>query len=910
MKRLQSICVVICFNLLCSSTNGQNCTCTINQVETNTVSSCPITYGSTTLVSNVTELRNAINLANSTGGNMTILIQDGTYPIASSSWYPYITASKVVFRSQSGNRNSVTLTGTGMSSVSPGVENVLYIVGDSVVIADLTIKDVGNHGIACQGDYLLVHNVRIQDTYEQMLKGTSAGDGSDHSIVQCSLFEYTAGVGPQYYIGGLDIHEGNNWEVRDNVFKGIASPSLTQAEHAIHFWNFSADNLIERNIIINCDRGIGFGLGSSPNSGGVIKNNMIYNDGSGLFDDVGIGLETSPGTKVFNNTIHIQYPNAIEYRYTATNNVEISNNLTNKVIKSRNGGSASLLTNETNALDNWFVDVLGGNLRLKNTNNIQVVDVGSNIVDVVQDIDQNSRPQGNKIDLGAHELPQSSCLPLIQISDLTYQGAFIIPGSTYGESNANYAAGAIAYNGVNHSIFVAGHRVHAAVAEFLIPTLVNSRDVTELNSATVLQDFKRVLDLAPGGNPQSINEISGLQLIGNRLFVNAVEYYDAPADNTHTTLVVEDASQLNAPSISGYYSLQGGAHIAGWMSPVPNEWQQQLGGEHIAGNSSRYPINGRHSMGPSAFVFDPGLLVNNTSNILSTTSLLDFSLVHPLYTDFSSYDDGNYNILELNGSTFSGHTFEDAMATVGENHLWTEESEASYGIIIPGTSTYMTIGSSGGHYSGIGYKPTQNNGNLCGGPCPYDASDRYNYYWLWDMNDLVEVKNGNMNPYDVRPYAYGEFDAPFQFDAYQGVSEFHPIVGGTYDESSGTLYLTIYDAGPINSPYARNPVIAAYKINSLLPEETCDGIDNNGDGQVDENLTNMWVGPVNGNWYDNTNNWSLCHFPNSCNKVIIDANCTVTIKDSNVGWGHSLELQPGASVIIESNASLSVVKSN
>ena len=45
-----------------------------------------------------------------------------------------------------------------------------------------------------------------------------------------------------------------------------------------------------------------------------------------------------------------------------------------------------------------------------------------------------------------------------------------------------------------------------------------------------------------------------------------------------------------------------------------------------------------------------------------------------------------------------------------------------------------------------------------------------------------------------------------------------------------------------------------------VQEEICDGIDNNGDGTVDEKLTNEWIGPAHGNWYENTAYWSLCHF--------------------------------------------------
>ncbi|KAA3639412.1 MAG: T9SS C-terminal target domain-containing protein [Bacteroidetes bacterium] len=394
--------------------SAQDCNCTIAEVQNNTVIPCDLVIGETVTVSTAEELRLAIIQANNVGGNMTILIEDGTYQIASTAWYPYITANDLVIRSVSGNRDNVILTGNGMMSVSPGTENGLYATGNNITIADLTIKEVGNHGIAVDGDNLFVHNVKIQNTFEQMLKGTSGGDGgSDNSIVQCSLFEYPSGEGPQFYIGGLDIHMGDGWIVRDNIFKNIQSPSGSLAEHAIHFWNHCSDNTIERNWIINCDRGIGFGLGSSPNEGGVIKNNMIYNDGTGVFNDVGIGLETSPGTKVFNNTIFLtDYPNAIEYRFEATQNVDIANNLTNKAITSRNGGQATLITNMEDAVEDWFVNVGEGDLHLADLNPA-IVDQGTILEEVVLDFDQTARPQGTALDIGAHEWlqPQNADFP-------------------------------------------------------------------------------------------------------------------------------------------------------------------------------------------------------------------------------------------------------------------------------------------------------------------------------------------------------------------------------------------------------------------------------------------------------------------------------------------------------------------
>jgi len=384
---------------------SQSCNCSVQQVQNNTVVPCDLIIGTTVTVGTVNEIWAAINEANSSGGDRTILIEDGTYEVASTASFPYITASNVVFRSLSGNRDAVILEGGGMQSTS-STENGFLIAGDHVTIADLTIREVGNHGIQVSGHHLYVHNVRIQNTYEQMLKGSTSAESIDMGTVQCSLFEYTDGVGPNWYIGGLDIHKGNGWLVRDNVFYDIASPSGSLAEHAIHFWNNSMHNTVERNFIYNYDRGVGFGLGNNDpqNEGGIIRNNMIYNNGEALFDDVGIGLESSPNTKVYNNTIYVQYDNAIEYRFTSTTNADIINNLTNKAITSRDGGSGNLQTNITNAVADWFQDLNSGDLRLGLGINA-VLDQGTALPDfVTDDIDQTLRPQNAAYDIGAQEL--------------------------------------------------------------------------------------------------------------------------------------------------------------------------------------------------------------------------------------------------------------------------------------------------------------------------------------------------------------------------------------------------------------------------------------------------------------------------------------------------------------------------
>ncbi len=383
---------------------------------------------------------------------------------------------------------------------------------------------------------------------------------------------------------------------------------------------------------------------------------------------------------------------------------------------------------------------------------------------------------------------QPEKLPLLHLSDINYKGAFRLPASTHGSSSLNYSQGPLEYNGKNHSLFIVGHAHHQNIAEFSIPGIVKSTNLTELNMANApIQEFTPILDRATGGNPQTLDRIGGMEFINTgsvpQLLINAYEYYDAPGDNTQTTLIARNSDSLATSTMDGYYTFEGGAgHTSGWISPIPPEWKTVLDGSHITGQSSGIPIISRTSVGPSAFSFDPTNLAGATSisETVPTTKLLDFSLDNPLHTDLSN--------------------------STGTNDIWTHLSRVVYGMIVPGTRTYLTIGQSGGHASGVCYKCTQNNGNLCGGYCANDAEDYYHYYWLWDVNDMVAVKNGQKNSYDVRPYAYGEFPTPFATNSFGG---------GTFDPDSNTLYLTVQKADRQQGTYSNPPVVVTFSFETI-----------------------------------------------------------------------------------------------
>ena len=176
-------------------------------------------------------------------------------------------------------------------------------------------------------------------------------------------------------------------------------------ERILRLVDASGDNLVENNLIINCDRGIGFGLNSRGNTGGTIQNNMIYHAANrGTFADTGISIHNSPGTNIYNNTIFMEhgYPTAIEYRFDGTSGVSITNNLTNKSISSLDGGSGVETANYEDAQAGWFINVTNGDLHLSGAVP-ELVDQGQSLSTVGIDFDGEPRPQGAGFDIGADE---------------------------------------------------------------------------------------------------------------------------------------------------------------------------------------------------------------------------------------------------------------------------------------------------------------------------------------------------------------------------------------------------------------------------------------------------------------------------------------------------------------------------
>ncbi len=346
-------------------------------------------------VNTVTELKNALIESDLTNGETTIIISKGEYLLNSNLRFIGSNISKLKILGATGNRNDVIIKGQGFSG---NVTHIFNVAAAYFYLADVTIGWVSQHPIQIHGElgahYPIIQNVKIVDGNEQFIK--ISADLNNKSIthcigglIECCYFEFTNGIANQYYTGGIDGHKCENWVIRNNTFTGIRSPDNNLSEHAIHFWSDSREIVVEQNQINNCDRGIGFGLGSDTSrgtKGGIIRNNFIHTN-----RDVGIGLENASGVKVLNNTLWTDnYFNSIEYRFINSQRISISNNLCNQKISQRDGAIAVLNMNYEQARTDFFMNASKYDYHI---NSIAVKEIGfSNVLlDVPNDIDCETR---------------------------------------------------------------------------------------------------------------------------------------------------------------------------------------------------------------------------------------------------------------------------------------------------------------------------------------------------------------------------------------------------------------------------------------------------------------------------------------------------------------------------------------
>lgn len=369
----------------------------------------------------------------------TILLLPGTYKVASTLQF---VRDDVTLRSKSGKRDEVILDGnTGATPLNPAsfVNELAAIAASGVTLADITIRHARYHGVHAYPPKerpiarVLLRNIHINDCGEQLIKINSNGSTPlywvDSGAVECSHigFQDNSVMEPQgdgFYTGGIDMHGGRGWIIRNNLFKNIQRQNRLM-EHGVHLWSKSRGCVIENNRFEDVYRAIGLGMktaattqerkypdgrGDAPYFDfleGVVRNNMIFNR-TGIHLESGIELMNVLDVEIYHNTVYSQDPpfSSIEYRWPNTR-ITLSNNIAGHGIMARDGAVAVSSANLSNAGATPFANAAAGDLHLSSSASA-AIDKGVKLPAGKADRDFDMDARDAAPDIGADEFRSSS----------------------------------------------------------------------------------------------------------------------------------------------------------------------------------------------------------------------------------------------------------------------------------------------------------------------------------------------------------------------------------------------------------------------------------------------------------------------------------------------------------------------
>ncbi|OGJ84797.1 MAG: hypothetical protein A2487_05935 [Candidatus Raymondbacteria bacterium RifOxyC12_full_50_8] len=390
--------------------------------------------------------------------------------------------------------------------------------------------------------------------------------------------------------------------------------------------------------------------------------------------------------------------------------------------------------------------------------------------------------------------------PLIQRADFTYIGAFSMSTAEIGTSRFGYSGAAVTYykdpSTGKHTLFMEGHNWYPGnVAQIEVPPdsmLVKTTTYSSMHRATVLQAFADVTDGHIQTDIGYMSRLYGMLPYNGRLIVTAASFYDGACAQVNSHGVSGFNLSLDN-DFQGFFAMDAVANprsVAAHMTTIPLEWQPLLGGPALSGGQA-LSILSCSTGGPAATVFDPDD-VGVRDTIPGTTVVF-----YP-----------------------NDHKLEDCQ--IGDTCDLFNWSSVFCGIAFPpGSRSVLFFGSHGiGEFCYdhppeiVCYDP------VLGGK----GSHAYPYVhriWAYDANDLLQVKNGAKQCWEIRPYGVWTMDEMCSDGSCT-------MTGAGYDPETGRLYITdrqaeephvhVYQiAVPGNSRIARAVVSGANAVMSVLP---------------------------------------------------------------------------------------------
>jgi beta-glucanase (GH16 family) len=346
----------------------------------------------------------------------------------------------------------------------------------------------------------------------------------------------------------------------------------------------------------------------------------------------------------------------------------------------------------------------------------------------------------------------------LQSADLQYVGAFRLPRTNDEFTTYAYGGTGISYRASTNALAVVAHDWHQWIGEVTVPTPSTASTVSALPTAA-----PRVVprDLLAGKiglvNPSSPNakKIGGTYpLPDGGWLVTAYDAYDGGGSSDKSHFRVSASGAVTGPFLVG-----NAGFTAGWMLPIPAEWQSALGAPALTGVCCLSVI-GRTSVGPTVTTFDPA------RDAQSGTMVLGYPLDHATLGKPEAPTS-----LYTMSTLIRGAVFPSGTASI--LFFGVDGTSSCYG---GGTADRSLVGKKAADGVVWCYDPV----NTSKGNHGYPYVSRV---WAYDANDLVAVKQGRKQPWEVLPYTTWTFDLPFE-SANRG------IMGAAYDAATGRIFLT------------------------------------------------------------------------------------------------------------------------
>jgi hypothetical protein len=346
------------------------------------------------------------------------------------------------------------------------------------------------------------------------------------------------------------------------------------------------------------------------------------------------------------------------------------------------------------------------------------------------------------------------------------QSTFTFDWSDGAGGNLSYGGGAVGVSEDGNYLYISCVQDNSGIAKLAIPS---GGGMARVVAPCTGPNGAEIAKIHP--DPSAFRPmLGGVLEMNGRMTVTGYISYDANGGTTASHWGGPNLASLSGP----FKGTVAPGMVKSQMAPIPAEWRALLGGPALS-SAGYTSIISRASYGASVSVFDPATV---TGNNFPMTMLLGCPHSVPKCITYGTPTSNDYNGSELSGGFF----------------------------IVPGTRTLAVIERESSGPTCYGY--ATRTASLHGQPyldavyCyslsdPIDTKGPKGYPYrlvakLYDLNELVAVKQGLKNPWDIRQYA--TVDMP-------GSSPKEFITSGAYNPVRGEFYLLRGIGGGVSTVY-------------------------------------------------------------------------------------------------------------